>query len=101
MEQNKCMASTVWETVLSRLQSKSETVCQYFGSVQALEITDGVLSLGVPDDFFRDFILENYGDLLAAALVDVDGIDYKFEFSSQVFIVLVLMTSFSSSISRV
>ena len=47
MEQNKCMASTVWETVLSRLQSNSETVCQYFGSVQALEITDGVLSLGV------------------------------------------------------
>lgn len=79
MEQNKCMVSTVWETVLSRLQSKSETVRQYFSSVQPLEIADGVLSLGVPDDFFRDFILENYGDLLAGALLDVDGIDYKFE----------------------
>ena len=56
MEQKKCMVSTVWETVLSRLQSKSETVRQYFSSVQPLEIADGVLSLGVPDDFFRDFI---------------------------------------------
>ena len=73
-------AISIWEKALPRLQAKSETVySQYFVCMQALEVTDFVLHLGVPDDFFRDFVLENYGDLLSEALQNIDGIDYRFE----------------------
>ena len=74
------MALSVWECALPRLQAKSEAVySQYFACMQALEVADGVLHLGVPDDFFRDMVLDNYSDLLSEALRDIDGIDYSYE----------------------
>lgn len=80
MELDNSSALAIWETASQRLRTQSETVYrQYFGCMQPLNVADGLLQLGVPDDFFRDFVLENYGDLLAGALTDIGGIDYKFE----------------------
>lgn len=73
-------ALSVWEKALLRLQAKSDTLySQYFVFMQALEVTDNVLHLGVPDDFFRGIIEEHYDDLLIEALQNIDGIDYRFE----------------------
>lgn len=73
-------ALSVWEKALPRLQARSESVFrQYFVCMQALDLTENVLHLGVPDDFFRSFVEDNYGDLLSEALLDIDGVDYRFE----------------------
>ena len=73
-------ALSVWEKALPRLQARSESVFrQYFVCMQALELTENVLHLGVPDDFFRSVVEDNYGDLLSEALLDIDGVDYRFE----------------------
>ncbi|MBQ9088303.1 MAG: chromosomal replication initiator protein DnaA [Lentisphaeria bacterium] len=80
MIQDFVTAQNVWEVAIPRLQARSESVYdQYFACMQALELAGEVLHLGVPDDFFRDVVLDNYGDLLSEALRNINGIDYSFE----------------------
>ena len=80
MIQDFVTAQTVWEAAIPRLQAKSESVFdQYFACMQVLELEGEVLVLGVPDDFFRDIILDNYADLLKDALCGINGMDYSFE----------------------
>ena len=80
MIQDFVTAQNVWEVAIPRLQARSESVYdQYFACMQALELAGEVLHLGVPDDFFRDLVQDNYGDLLSEALRNINGIDYSFE----------------------
>lgn len=80
MIQDFVTAQNVWEVAIPRLQARSESVYdQYFACMQALKLAGEVLHLGVPDDFFRDVVLDNYGDLLSEALRNINGIDYSFE----------------------
>ena len=80
MNQDNSMAQMIWKNALQRLRAQSESVYnQYFSGMQPLNVADGVLHLGVPDDFFRDLVVENYGDLLIEALTGIDGVDYQYE----------------------
>ncbi len=80
MIQDFVTAQSVWEAAIPRLQARSESVFdQYFACMQVLELAGEVLFLGVPDDFFRDIILDNYADLLKDALCGINGTDYSFE----------------------
>ena len=80
MSQDNGMAAAIWETALTRLRARSESVySQYFSCMKPLKIAAAVLHLGVPDDIFRDLVKDNYGDLLSEALCGIDGNDYGFE----------------------
>ena len=80
MSQDNGIAAAIWETALQRLHARSESVYSMCSSsIQPLKVVDTVLHLGVPDDFFRDFVNDNYSDVLNEALCNVDGIDYTFE----------------------
>ena len=80
MSQDAAKALAVWESAAPRIRVRSESVFeQYFACMQALDVTGDVLHLGVPDDFFRDFVRDNYGDILLDALSNIDGVDYSFE----------------------
>ena len=72
-------ALRVWETASARLKAKNEHLYrQWFQKMTPLTTADGVITLGVPDEFFASFIDNEYDDLVLEALEDVDGTSYTY-----------------------
>ncbi len=84
METRDRSASSVWTIAAGRLQSKSlQCYRQWFAQVTPLRLEeDSVLVLGVPDDFYGEWLVENYSDLLGEVLADIDGMDFSCLFES-------------------
>ena len=67
----------VWEVACSRLRAKSESLYSNWIARMVPVALDGqTVMLGVDHVFTRDFILDNWGDLLEEALAGIDGADY-------------------------
>lgn len=84
METRDLSASSVWTIAAGRLQSKSlQCYRQWFAQVTPLRLEEeSVLVLGVPDDFYGEWLVENYSDLLGDVLADIDGMDFSCLFES-------------------
>ncbi|MGE4565287.1 MAG: DnaA/Hda family protein, partial [Victivallaceae bacterium] len=84
METRDLSASSVWTIAAGRLQSKSlQCYRQWFAQVTPLRLEEeSVLVLGVPDDFYGEWLVENYSDLLGDVLSDIDGMDFSCLFES-------------------
>ena len=75
-----CGAADIWGAALKKLKAQSpDLYSQWYARMTALSVEDGKLILGVPDDFFRDIVLDNYGDLISEALQDIAGTSYEYE----------------------
>lgn len=73
----------IWRIVASRLvQFNTPLYKQWFQSVTPLRVEKDTLVLGVPDDFFADFVRDQYGDILDDQLRGVEGVDYRWRFES-------------------
>ncbi len=70
----------IWSVAAERLKSKSEQCYrQWFQPVVPVRFEDdGLLVLGVPDDFFGEWLENNYGDLLHDVLSDIHGADFSY-----------------------
>jgi len=80
MSQSMCGAADIWGAALKKLKAQSQNLYrQWFARISALAVEDGKLVLGVPDDFFRDIVIDNYGDLISEALQDIAGCSYEYE----------------------
>ena len=67
----------VWNVACSRLRAKSESLYSNWIARMVPVALDGqTIRLGVDHVFTRDFILDNWGDLLEEALSGIDGVDY-------------------------
>ncbi len=65
-------AENLWERMLDCLrQDKRDYALGWIGKMQPLEVREGVLVLGVPDRFYRDWVDDHYRALLEATLVKV------------------------------
>ena len=67
----------VWQTACSRLRAKSESLyLNWIARMVPVALDGQTVMLGVDHVFTRDFILDNWGDLLEEALAGIDGVDY-------------------------
>ncbi len=74
-------AIRIWQIVTGRLKIKSEQLYSHWlQKMLPLSAEEGVLRLGVSDEFFASMFEEQFGDLFAEALTDVEGRDYTYLF---------------------
>ncbi|QRN97480.1 chromosomal replication initiator protein DnaA [Archangium violaceum] len=65
-------AENLWERMLDCLrQDKRDYALGWIGRMQPLEVREGVLVLGVPDRFYRDWVDDHYRALMEATLAKV------------------------------
>ena len=67
-------ADELWEKTLALLREDGKSYAlTWLDRMQALEVKDGTLILGVPDRFFRDWVDDHYRPLLEDAISRVHG----------------------------
>ena len=72
-------AARIWNVAAGRLKECNANLFeQWFRLLLPLELRDGKLKLGVSDDFFASIIVDEYDDLLLAALENIDGVSYGY-----------------------
>ena len=77
MSERDGQLNKVWEVACSRLRAKSESLySNWIARMVPVGIDGQTITVGVDHDFTRDFILDNWGDLLEEALAGIDGVDY-------------------------
>jgi chromosomal replication initiator protein len=74
----------IWQVAAKRLQQQIHTTTyeQWFQNIVPVSINDSALVLGVSDDFFADWLKDNFDDILTDSLKDIDGVDYTYSFES-------------------
>jgi len=74
MERNGEKASRIWGEALKRLRAKSDTLYRnWLSRMVPLRVAEGVLTVGVDNDFICRFLMDHYQDLFEEALADIDG----------------------------
>lgn len=64
-----CDVVSVWNDTMEKLKTVSEAAFTgWFSKTTPLAIIDNKIKIGVPDDFFRDWLTEHYSDLLEDSL---------------------------------
>ena len=85
MKSGAFTAEEIWNLASAALKSRSEHLySQWFSKITAVDVEDDLLTLGVSDDFFRDMVIDNWGDLLQNALENINGKCYRFEWKTGV-----------------
>ena len=75
--------TAIWATASERLRRINETCyAQFVCRLVPLCCTDNELTLGVPDDFFGEFVKAQFGDLILQSLAGIDGVDYTYTFEA-------------------
>ncbi|MDD5698213.1 MAG: chromosomal replication initiator protein DnaA [Victivallaceae bacterium] len=74
----------IWQVAAARLQQQIHltTYEQWFQNIVPLTLNENTLVLGVSDDFFADWLKDNFDDLLTAVLTNIEGRDYSYSFKS-------------------
>lgn len=63
------IALDVWDRTLQKVEKElsGHVFERWLKPIRPIEISSGVLSLGVPDDFFKNWVIDHYGGLIYAA----------------------------------
>ncbi len=71
------IARKVWDGIAGRLRKRIAKVTyqQFFQAVVPVGIEDRELHLGVPDDFFAEYITSHYGDLIGEEIASEQAVD--------------------------
>lgn len=83
-KQKELIASEVWLKTLNVLQKElsPHVYERWLKPIQALNIANSELLLGVPDEFFKNWLLDHYGSMISIAVKDATGDpNFKFLFS--------------------
>ena len=76
-------AYEAWSKTVDSLQNElsPHVYERWLKPIQPLTLSDSELSLGVPDEFFKNWILDHYGNMISIALKEATGNqDFKFLF---------------------
>ena len=66
MSHGESSASEVWQSAVGFIRAKSEAVYkQWFKKMVPISIDETQILFGTSDDFFADFVMKNYGDLIS------------------------------------
>ena len=68
-------AQLLWEKAIEQLKKElSQEACErWIHPLKPLAITDEGLTLGVPDDFFKSWIIDHYGRIILLATREVSS----------------------------
>ncbi|QSH41701.1 chromosomal replication initiator protein DnaA [Lentisphaerota bacterium ZTH] len=82
MRKEETKAEIIWNEAASRLQRQlhKTTYEQWFQNILPVNLDGNVIVLGVSDDFFADWLKDNFDDVLSDALASIDDIDYAYKF---------------------
>lgn len=73
----------IWAIASARLrQLNGPCYEQFMSRLVPLCCTEDQLTIGVPDDFFGDFVRAQYDDLITEALTDIEGCTYSYAFEA-------------------
>ena len=76
-------ASELWLKVTDSLQNElnSHVYERWLKPIQAVLLTENELTVAVPDEFYKNWILDHYGNMILLALRDIVGqTDFKLSF---------------------
>ncbi len=78
-------ASNLWTQVIESLKNElsPHVYDRWLKPIQPLKFTENELNLGVPDDFFKNWIVDHYGSMITLAAKDITG-DPSFKLSFEV-----------------
>ena len=86
MEQSEAKAHEIWSVASRRLSAYTDLYTTWFSKLLPLRCKNSeegeTIVLGVNDNFFGQFISEYYNNYMTAALSDIDGVDYLYEWES-------------------
>lgn len=73
-------AAGLWNKAVSILKCKvsENTYNQWFAVIVPLSVDETMMRLGVSDDFFAEWLTENYGDILTNVITEAAGKKLKF-----------------------
>ncbi|MCP3964994.1 MAG: chromosomal replication initiator protein DnaA [Lentisphaerae bacterium] len=82
MRKEEITAEIIWDEAATRLQRQlhKTTYEQWFQNILPVNLDGDVIVLGVSDDFFADWLKDNFDDVLSDALASIDNIDYAYKF---------------------
>jgi len=74
----------IWQVATERLQQQIHitTYEQWFQNIVPVTLNEKALILGVSDEFFADWLKDNFDDILCDSLKDIEGSDYSYTFKS-------------------
>ena len=72
----------IWSQVLKNVEERipRESFLTWFGPLKLLEASNGVLNIGVPNQFFYEFLETHYRRQISAALEEVASGDYRIQY---------------------
>ncbi|MCK4982942.1 MAG: chromosomal replication initiator protein DnaA [Victivallaceae bacterium] len=84
MDVVKSNVADIWQVAAERLQQQIHvtTYEQWFQNIVPVALNEKALVLGVSDDFFADWLKDNFDDILCDSLKDIEGVDYSYSFKS-------------------
>lgn len=75
--------TAIWAVASDRLRQLNQPCYeQYICRLVPLRCTDDVLTVGVPDDFFGEFVRSQFDDLILKSLENINGTSYRYEFEA-------------------
>ena len=84
MDVVKSNVANIWQVATDRLQQQIHitTYEQWFQNIIPVSLNENALVLGVSDDFFADWLKDNFDDILCDSLKNIEGINYSYNFES-------------------
>ena len=81
---NTPSAKEVWSKVVESLQRElsPQVYERWLIPIQPLEIVEDELMLGVPDDFFKSWIIDHYGSIISLSLKEHFSRPSRFQFTT-------------------
>lgn len=76
-------ASQLWNQACAQLQATlhADVYSRWIGVIDAIDLVDDTLTLGVDNDFYQSWLEENYLPLIQKALQTVTGVEYTIVFT--------------------
>ncbi len=84
MKQTELAVNLLWEKACDILRQKTQetTFQQWFSSIVPISLNEAQLTLGVSNDFFAQWLNDNFSDLMTEALNEAGDQEYTITFES-------------------
>ena len=75
----------IWNQALESLKKElnPQVFDRWIAPIEPVSVSDQAITLGVPDDFFKNWIVDHYSGIISIALKEItDSLDFKVQFET-------------------